>query len=106
MIQIFTNYILSYREDNVDVWDMISNVLVLWTAMANCANSREATHVPAIRVETAVRAERARTASAFSASAERATEAITAKQSPILVDRILVYTAAYALMTNLGSLIS
>lgn len=71
--------------------------------MVSCANSREATHVLAIRVETVVRAERARTASVSFASAERAIEEITAKQSPILVGRILAYTAACALVTNLGS---
>lgn len=94
-----------YREDSADVWDTISNALVLLIATANCASSREAMRVPAIRVETADRAERARTASASSVSAEQATEEITVRRSPIPVDRILVCTVAYAWERNLGSLI-
>lgn len=84
---------------------MISNALVPSIAMASCASSRGAMHVPAIRVETADRVETAQIASAFSASAEQATGVITARQSPTLVDRILAYTVVYALERNLGSLI-
>lgn len=97
--------LFSYREGNADVWDTISNALALSIATASCASSREAMRVPAIRAETAARAERALTASASSASVERATEEITVRQSPIPADRILACTVAYAWERNLGSLI-
>jgi len=58
-----------------------------------------------IRVEMADRAERARTVSASSVSAEQATEETTVRQSPIPVDRILVCTVAYAWEKNLGSIL-
>ena len=73
--------------------------------MASCANSREVMRVPAIRVETADRVERVRIASASSVFAERATEEITVKQSPIPVVRILACTVAYVWEKNLGLLI-
>jgi len=73
--------------------------------MASCASSREVMRVPAIRVETADHVERARIASASSVFAERATEEITVKQSPIPVDRILACMVAYVWEKNLGLLI-
>jgi len=84
---------------------MIFNALVLSIGRASCANSKEVTRVPVIRVETADRAEKAPIASASSVSVERATEEITAKLLPILVDQIHACTVAYAWERNLGLLI-
>jgi uncharacterized membrane protein len=84
---------------------MIFNAPVLSIGKASYANSKEVTRVPVIRVETADRAEKVRTASASSVSAERATEEITARLLPILVGQIHACTAAYAWERNPGLLI-